>query len=125
MERQTTSKSITINTTDDAESLAADSIVEITYSSPLDSTNRYNNNAKVMASHSGEDELDFLSQCRNAGVVHILGNTITKARRDSGFLKRVAIDYIYAFLRRICTENSAMLHVPHESMLNVGQIFSV
>ncbi|PKA46670.1 Putative potassium transporter 12 [Apostasia shenzhenica] len=74
---------------------------------------------------SEEDELEFLNRCRDAGVVHILGNTITRARRDSGFLKKIAIDYIHSFLRKICTENSVMLNIPHESMLNVGQIFYV
>ncbi|KAL0911404.1 hypothetical protein M5K25_019543 [Dendrobium thyrsiflorum] len=125
MGHQNTSKSITLNTTDDVESFTADSIVEITDSSILDSVDQYNNNVKAMTSHNGEDELAFLNRCRDAGVVHILGNTTTKARRDSGFLKRVAIDYIYAFLRKICAENIAMLHVPHESTLKVGQVFYV
>ncbi|XP_020573977.1 probable potassium transporter 11 isoform X2 [Phalaenopsis equestris] len=125
MGQQNTSKSITLNTTDDVESLTADSIVEITDSSQLDSVDRYTDNVRETTSRNGEDELAFLNQCRAAGVVHILGNTITKARRDSSFWKRVAIGYIYAFLRKVCTENSEMLHVPHESMLNVGQIFYV
>jgi len=71
------------------------------------------------------DEVEFLNRCRDAGVVHILGNTIVRARRDSGLVKRIAIDYVYAFLRRICRENSVIFNVPHESLLNVGQIFYV
>ncbi|CAI9760024.1 unnamed protein product [Fraxinus pennsylvanica] len=71
------------------------------------------------------DELEFLSSCRDAGVVHILGNTVVRASRDSGILKKIAIDYIYAFLRKICRENSVIFNVPHESLLNVGQILSV
>ncbi|KAK8459380.1 hypothetical protein SEVIR_2G134200v4 [Setaria viridis] len=71
------------------------------------------------------DEIAFLNACRDAGVVHILGNTIIRARRDSGFLKKIAINYMYAFLRKICRENSAIFNVPHESLLNVGQVFYV
>jgi KUP system potassium uptake protein len=71
------------------------------------------------------DEVAFLNSCRDAGVVHILGNTIIRARRDSGFVKKIAIDYLYAFLRKICRENSAIFNVPHESLLNVGQVFYV
>lgn len=71
------------------------------------------------------DELEFLVSCKNVGVVHILGNTVMKARRDSRLCKRIAIDYIYAFLRKICRENSVMFNVPHESLLNVGQTFYV
>lgn len=60
------------------------------------------------------DEVEFLNRCRDAGVVHILGNTIVRARRDAGLVKKIAIDYIYAFLRRICRENSVIFNVPHE-----------
>uniref|UniRef100_A0A453LNC5 Potassium transporter n=1 Tax=Aegilops tauschii subsp. strangulata TaxID=200361 RepID=A0A453LNC5_AEGTS len=71
------------------------------------------------------DEVAFLNSCKDAGVVHILGNTVIRARRDSGPLKKLAIDYLYAFLRKICRENSAIFNVPHESLLNVGQVFYV
>ncbi|CAA0823821.1 Potassium transporter 11 [Striga hermonthica] len=73
----------------------------------------------------GGDELEFLRECREAGVVHIMGNTVVRARRESRVWKKVAIDYVYAFLRKICRENSAIFNVPHESLLNVGQIFFV
>ncbi|KAG6395888.1 hypothetical protein SASPL_142021 [Salvia splendens] len=71
------------------------------------------------------DELEFMKSCRDAGVVHILGNTVVMARRESRFYKKIAIDYIYAFLRKICRENSVIFNVPHESLLNVGQVFFV
>jgi KUP system potassium uptake protein len=71
------------------------------------------------------DEIAFLNACRDAGVVHILGNTIIRARRDSGIVKKIAINYLYALLRKICRENSGIFHVPHESLLNVGQVFYV
>ncbi|XP_042043426.1 potassium transporter 11-like isoform X1 [Salvia splendens] len=70
-------------------------------------------------------ELQFMRSCRDAGVVHILGNTVVIARRESRFYKKIAIDYIYAFLRKICRENSVIFNVPHESLLNVGQVFFV
>ncbi|XP_020537737.1 potassium transporter 11 isoform X2 [Jatropha curcas] len=71
------------------------------------------------------DELEFLSNCRDAGVVHILGNTVVTTSRDSKFYKKIAIDYIYAFLRKICRGSSAVFNVPHENLLNVGQIIRV
>lgn len=72
-----------------------------------------------------DDDLRFLNDCRDAGVVHILGNTVVRARRESSLLKKFAIDYIYAFLQRICMENNVIFNVPHESLLNVGQVFYV
>lgn len=79
----------------------------------------------VAASHTEVDESEYLSRCRDAGVVHIMGNTVVRARRESRIYKRIAIDYIYAFLRKVCRENSVIFNVPHESLLNVGQIFFV
>lgn len=72
-----------------------------------------------------EDELEFLRTCKDAGVVHIMGNTVVKARSGSWLPKKIAIDYIYAFLAKVCRENSVILHVPHETLLNVGQVFYV
>ncbi|CAN1225389.1 Potassium transporter 11 [Linum grandiflorum] len=77
------------------------------------------------SSHTEVDEVEFLHGCRDAGVVHIMGNTVVRARRESRFYKKIAVDYIYAFLRKICREHSAIFNVPHESLLNVGQIFYV
>ncbi|KAI5332326.1 PREDICTED: potassium transporter [Prunus dulcis] len=71
------------------------------------------------------DEIEFLNRCRDAGVVHILGNTVVRARRDSNCFKKMAVDYLYAFLRKICRGNSVLFNVPHESLLSVGQIFYV
>ncbi|CAH8345749.1 unnamed protein product [Eruca vesicaria subsp. sativa] len=72
-----------------------------------------------------EDELEFLQTCKESGVVHIMGNTVVKARSGAGLPKKIAIDYVYAFLAKICRENSVILHVPHETLLNVGQVFYV
>ncbi|KAH0883011.1 hypothetical protein HID58_059107 [Brassica napus] len=73
----------------------------------------------------GVDELEFINRCRDAGVVHIMGNTVVRARRQARFYKKIAIDYLYAFLRKICREHSVIFNVPQESLLNVGQIFYV
>uniref|UniRef100_A0A0E0KV50 Potassium transporter n=1 Tax=Oryza punctata TaxID=4537 RepID=A0A0E0KV50_ORYPU len=98
-----------------------DSIVPV--QSPLrgNSLLRYSS----QASHTVSDELEFLNRCKDAGVVHILGNTIILARRDSGIIKKIAVNYMYAFMRKICRENSVIFNVPHESLLNVGQIYYI
>ncbi|CAE6186709.1 unnamed protein product [Arabidopsis arenosa] len=46
------------------------------------------------------DELEFLKTCKESGVVHIMGNTVVKARNGSGLPKKIAIDYVYAFLAK-------------------------
>ncbi|PIN25668.1 hypothetical protein CDL12_01586 [Handroanthus impetiginosus] len=95
---------------------------------PAGSPLHVNNTIASSARGSGQtevDELEFLSSCRDSGVVHILGNTVVRARPESMIHKKIAIDYVYAFLRKICRENSVIFNVPHESLLNVGQVFFV
>ncbi|KAL1359261.1 hypothetical protein HN51_004556 [Arachis hypogaea] len=99
-----------------------DSIVPVRSPSPVNITVQ---SSDRVSSHTEVDELEFLNNCRDAGVVHILGNTVVRARRDSRFYKKIAVDYIYAFLRKICREHSVIFNIPHESLLNVGQIFYV
>ncbi|XP_030942823.1 potassium transporter 11-like isoform X2 [Quercus lobata] len=101
---------------------SVDSIVPV--KSPLNVNNTVSSSGQGSA-QTEIDELEFLNSCRDAGVVHILGNTVVRARRDSKFYRKIAINYIYAFLRKICRENSVIFNVPHESLLNVGQVFFV
>ncbi|XP_068319914.1 potassium transporter 11-like isoform X3 [Pyrus communis] len=112
----------TTTSTVDLSILSVDSIVPA--KSPPHANNTVSSYGQ-MSSQNEIDELEFLNNCRESGVVHILGNTVVRARRDSRFYKKIAVDYIYAFLRKICRENSVIFNVPHESLLNVGQIFYV
>ncbi|KAF4381305.1 hypothetical protein F8388_016261 [Cannabis sativa] len=105
----------------DSSVSSIESIIEVGSSQRANDIS-YSNQANIQIEI---DELQFLNNCKDAGVVHILGNTIIKARRESNFCKKLAIDYIYAFLKKICRESSSMLNVPHESLLNVGQVFYV
>ncbi|CAN7013686.1 unnamed protein product [Brassica rapa subsp. trilocularis] len=88
-----------------------------------------NNTVEEEEEEEEEDELEFLKTCKESGVVHIMENTVVKARKGSLLPKKIAIDlelyidYVYAFLAKICRENSAILHVPHETLLNVGQVY--
>ncbi|XP_044496597.1 potassium transporter 11-like [Mangifera indica] len=102
---------------------SADSITPA-MKSPLHANNTVRSSSQ-MSSQTETDELEYLNSCRDAGVVHILGNTVVRARRESKFYKKIAVDYIYAFLRKVCRQNSVIFNVPHESLLNVGQIFYV
>ncbi|KAK1280823.1 putative potassium transporter 11 [Acorus gramineus] len=100
-----------------------DSIVPVRSPHLTSSSGHVRSSGGQSLTEGGEQE--FLNRCKDAGVVHILGNTIVRAKRDSGFLKKIVVNYVYAFLRRVCRENSVIFNVPHESLLNVGQIFLV
>ncbi|KAH1072572.1 hypothetical protein J1N35_024900 [Gossypium stocksii] len=112
----------TITSYADTTISSVDSIVPV--KSPMHGSMTVRSSEHI-SSQTETDELEFLNSCRDAGVVHILGNTVVRARRESRFYKKIAIDYVYAFLRKICREHSVIFNVPHESLLNVGQVFYV
>ncbi|MFQ6668801.1 hypothetical protein Gotur_034320 [Gossypium turneri] len=112
----------TITSYADTTISSVDSIVPV--KSPMQGSMTVRSSEHV-SSQTETDELEFLNSCRDSGVVHILGNTVVRARRESRFYKKIAIDYVYAFLRKICREHSVIFNVPHESLLNVGQVFYV
>ncbi|KAH7436205.1 hypothetical protein KP509_05G008100 [Ceratopteris richardii] len=72
-----------------------------------------------------DEDVAFLQEARRAGIVHILGDVVIKAKSHSNIGKKFLIDYMYALLQRICRENSAALNIPHENLLNVGQVYFV
>lgn len=96
----------------------------------VESTAQVNNNVIMPASqfmHKNDEmeEFEFLRKSRDTGVVHILGRTVVMARRDSGLFKKLVIDHIYTFLWKMCREPSALFNLPHECLLNVGQVILV
>ncbi|CAN1166406.1 Potassium transporter 11 [Linum perenne] len=71
------------------------------------------------------DENDFPDNDQDTTVDHMPQAEEVEAREDSGWRKRVAIDYVYALLRKLSRENSVLFNIPRESSLNVGQVISV
>ncbi|KAI4371590.1 hypothetical protein MLD38_009919 [Melastoma candidum] len=121
-ELQTDSNGGTFSSIVDATITSVESIV------PVESPHFGTNSLRPSNEGAREDrfdDLEFLRRCRDAGVVHIMGNTVIRARRESNFMKKLTVDFAYAFLRKMCRENSVIFNVPHESLLNVGQIFYV
>nr|XP_024390827.1 probable potassium transporter 11 isoform X3 [Physcomitrium patens] len=83
------------------------------------------NGSNSSSSPHPQDEVAFLNACKDAGVVYILGNNIVKARKDAGFFKKLVINYMYTFLRRISRDSSVVLNIPHECLLHVGMVYYV
>jgi KUP system potassium uptake protein len=113
-----------------AQGTAVNSLGELTCGSGIDmeeiSTARSGTvQSAPCSSRDTQEELSFLNDCKDAGVVYILGNNVIKARKDSGFWKKFAIDYVYTFLRRSCRESRVVLNIPHECLLQVGMIYYV
>lgn len=72
-----------------------------------------------------ERELSFIRKARESGVVYLLGHGDIRARKDSWFIKKLVINYFYAFLRKNCRRGIANLSVPHSHLMQVGMTYMV
>ncbi|KAF5448503.1 hypothetical protein F2P56_029031 [Juglans regia] len=72
-----------------------------------------------------ERELSFIHKAKESGVVYLLGHGDIRARKDSWFIKKLVINYFYAFLRKNCRRGTANLSVPHSQLMQVGMTYMV
>lgn len=72
-----------------------------------------------------ERELSFIRKAKDSGVVYLLGHGDIRARKDSWFIKKLVINYFYAFLRKNCRRGIANLSVPHSHLMQVGMTYMV
>ncbi|XP_078440778.1 K+ uptake permease 7 [Wolffia australiana] len=77
------------------------------------------------ARQSMENELSFVRTAKESGMVYLLGHGEIRARKDSWFVKKLAINYFYAFLRRNCRRGVASLSIPHSNLVQVGMTYMV
>jgi len=72
-----------------------------------------------------DNELSFIHKAKESGVVYLLGHGDIRARKESFFLKKLVINYFYAFLRKNCRQGIATLSIPHTRMMQVAMQYMV
>ncbi|XP_009792006.1 potassium transporter 7-like isoform X2 [Nicotiana sylvestris] len=77
------------------------------------------------AEQSLDKELSFIRKAKESGVVYLLGHGDVRARKDSWFIKKLIINYFYAFLRKNSRRGIANLSVPHSHLVQVGMQYMV
>ncbi|KAJ1402248.1 Potassium transporter [Sesbania bispinosa] len=77
------------------------------------------------AEQSLDRELSFIRKAKESGVVYLLGHGDIRARKNSWFIKKLVINYFYAFLRKNCRRGIANLSVPHSHLMQVGMTYMV
>jgi KUP system potassium uptake protein len=107
------------------ESISTDSSIEVTQEILCIRRPGVHVSSSPSSNLETQDELTFLMEGRDAGVTYLIENSVVKARRDASWIKKLAIDYVYSFLCRTCRERSVALHIPHESLLQVGMFYFV
>lgn len=77
------------------------------------------------ASTELEQELAILDNAMQSGIVHLLGHTEIRTRKDSSWLKKLVIDYGFHTLKVNCRSSRVSLSVPHARLLQVGMIHDI
>ena len=72
-----------------------------------------------------QKELTDLISAKESGVSYVMGHSHVKALKNSSWVKKVAIDFVYKFLRSNCREPSMALHIPYMSLIEVGMVYYV
>ncbi|XP_010543990.1 PREDICTED: putative potassium transporter 12 [Tarenaya hassleriana] len=72
-----------------------------------------------------EYELSELREATESGLTYLLAHGDVRAKKNSIFLKKLVINYLYAFLRRNCRAGAANLRVPHMNILQAGMTYMV
>ncbi|CAL5396148.1 unnamed protein product [Camellia sinensis] len=72
-----------------------------------------------------EYELSALREAMDSGFTYLLGHGDVKAKKSSLFIKKLVINYFYAFLRRNCRGGAATMRVPHTNIMQVGMTYMV
>ncbi|CAL0315141.1 unnamed protein product [Lupinus luteus] len=85
----------------------------------------YPNPPVLDAEQSLERELSFIRKAKESGIVYLIGHADIRARKDSWFMKKLVINYFYAFLRKNCRRGIANLSVPHSHLMQVGMTYMV
>lgn len=73
-----------------------------------------------------EYELSALREAMDlGGFTYLLAHGDVRAKKNSFFLKKLVINYFYAFLRRNCRAGAANYSVPHMNIMQVGMTYMV
>ncbi|RLN33601.1 putative potassium transporter 14 isoform X1 [Panicum miliaceum] len=72
-----------------------------------------------------DNELSFIHKAKESGMVYLLGHGDIRARKESFFLKKLVINYFYAFLRKNSRRGIATLSIPHTRLMQVAMQYMV
>ncbi|PWA77278.1 K+ uptake permease 7 [Artemisia annua] len=72
-----------------------------------------------------ENELAFLHKAKESGVVYLLGHGDIRAKKESWFIKKLIINYFYAFMRKNCRRGTATLNAPRSHLIQVAMTYMV
>jgi KUP system potassium uptake protein len=71
------------------------------------------------------EELLELVEAKHAEVAYVVGHSHIKAKWNSAFIKRFAVNVVYSFLRKNCRAPAVGLNIPHICLIEIGMNYYV
>ncbi|KAM7274840.1 hypothetical protein ACFE04_016706 [Oxalis oulophora] len=105
-----------------------ESITDIIEMEPVGSRVRFSDHESETDTRPDEqmrEELEDLLAGQRAGIAFIMGHSHLRAKQGSSFMKRLAVDFGYSFLKNNCRGVDVALRVPPASLLEVGMVYIV
>uniref|UniRef100_A0A0D9W4G7 Potassium transporter n=1 Tax=Leersia perrieri TaxID=77586 RepID=A0A0D9W4G7_9ORYZ len=72
-----------------------------------------------------EEEKRLIDREVDRGVVYLMGEANVSAGHKSSIMKKIAVNYIYTFLRKNLTEGHRALAIPKDQLLKVGITYEI
>ncbi|KAL6843420.1 hypothetical protein ACP4OV_026742 [Aristida adscensionis] len=72
-----------------------------------------------------EEEKQLIDAEVERGVVYLMGEANVIAGPESSVMKKIVVDYVYAFLRKNTAEGERVLSIPRDQLLKVGITYEI
>ncbi|XP_058192096.1 potassium transporter 5-like [Rhododendron vialii] len=72
-----------------------------------------------------EEEMQFVQNAMDKGVVYLLGEIEVIAEPKSSFFKRIVVNYAYSFLRKNFRQGEHVMAIPRSKLLRVGMTYEI
>lgn len=72
-----------------------------------------------------EEEMQFVQNAMDKGVVYLLGEIEVIAKPKSSFFKRIVVNYAYSFLRKNFRQGEHVMAIPRSKLLRVGMTYEI
>ncbi|XP_041012634.1 potassium transporter 5-like [Juglans microcarpa x Juglans regia] len=72
-----------------------------------------------------EEELQFVQNAKENGVVYLLGEAEVVAEQKSSLFKKILVNFVYNFLRKNFRQGETVMAIPHARLVRVGMTYEV
>ena len=82
-------------------------------------------NFLVPSIHVAEEELKFIDEALEKGVVYMLAEAEVVAHSNSSIFNKIAVNYVYSFFRKNFTQGQNSMTIPPKRLLKVGMTYEI